>query len=202
LHPQRIIATDLFSFDESWEQVARHCHDRFSVPVEFRAAPLEDHSFLGSGSVDLCASDAVFEHCTNLRAVLGETHRLLRAGGSVYATYGPLWFAPGGDHFSGRGGLYNVYNHIALSADDYRHYFKNHRSETEGFQSGGRYVELGLFSKLTTGQYLAAFAEAGFDRDGLIIELATKAPPFRRQFPAAFTAILKKTWIYALKMIC
>src|SRR5208337_719079 len=46
LKPRRIIATDLFSFEESWRQIAAYCWQRYRVPVQFRTAPLEDHGFL------------------------------------------------------------------------------------------------------------------------------------------------------------
>src|SRR5205807_2147882 len=85
--PRRIVATDLYAFDESWSAVAEHCRTRFSVDVEFRRAPLEDHSFLADASVDLCGSDAVFEHCRDLSSVLRETHRLLKSGGTLYTAH-------------------------------------------------------------------------------------------------------------------
>lgn len=192
MRPRRLIATDLFAFDESWEEIARHCRDAFGVTVEFRVAPLEDHGFLADGSVDLCASDAVLEHCTDLAAVLAESRRVLRPGGTLYATYGPIWFAPGGDHFSGRDGLASAYNHVALDADAYRRYFAGARKPVENYQSGGRYVELDLFSKLTTREYLAAYAAAGLARDRLILEVSPDALAFRRRWPDRFRAILDR----------
>jgi SAM-dependent methyltransferase len=192
LRPRKVIATDLFPFDESWEEIARHCRDALGVTVEFRAAPLEDHGFLADAAVDLCASDAVFEHCTDIAAVLAETRRLLRSGGTVYATYGPIWFAPGGDHFSGRDGLASVYNHVALDEAAYRAYFDAQRRAEESFQSGGRYVELDLFSKLTTREYLAAFGAAGLVRDALIVELSPDALAFRKAWPDRLDAVLAR----------
>jgi SAM-dependent methyltransferase len=192
LRPAKVIATDLFSFAESWEEIARFCRDEFGVPVEFRQAPLEDHAFLADGAVDLCASDAVFEHCTDLAAVLAESRRLLRPRGTIYATYGPMWYAPGGDHFSGRDGLAAVYNHVALEPDAYKAYFDTQRRAEESFQSGGRYVELDLFSKLTTREYVAAYDAAGLKRDALIVELSPDALAFRKRWPDRFADILAR----------
>jgi SAM-dependent methyltransferase len=103
LHPKRIIATDLFPFD-AWDEISRYCATEWNVACEFRQAPLEDHTFLPDGEVDICVSDAVFEHCRDFGAVLAETRRVLKPGGRLYASYGPLWFCGGGDHYSGRGG--------------------------------------------------------------------------------------------------
>jgi len=179
LRPRRIVATDLFDFSESWEPIREHCRARYGVEVTFHAAPLEDHAFLADASIDLCASDAVLEHCVDLDAVLAETARVLRPGGRFYASYGPLWYAPGGDHFSGRGGREHVYNHVLLDPPAYRAYFEAQRRPEEDFQSGGRYVELDLFSKMTTRDYLAAFARQGFERDGLVLFASRNAAWFR-----------------------
>ncbi|PKN56808.1 MAG: hypothetical protein CVU56_14235 [Deltaproteobacteria bacterium HGW-Deltaproteobacteria-14] len=190
LRPREIIATDLYDFSESWSEVAAYCNATYGVPVRFQAAPLEDHGFLAPGTVDLAVSDAVFEHCTDLGAVLAETRRVLRPGGRVYASYGPLWYGPGGDHFSGRGGLATIYNHVLLAPDAYRAYFAAQRRDDEDFQSGGRYVELDLFSKLTTRAYLGAFAAAGFTREGLVYEAAAVGLRFRAAHPALWERLL------------
>ncbi|MFT7579895.1 MAG: SAM-dependent methyltransferase [Myxococcota bacterium] len=181
LKPKKIIATDLFPFDDSWPEIAAYCRDTHGVEVEFRQAPLEAHAFLDDASVDLCVSDAVFEHCRDLPAVMAETMRVLRPGGLVYASYGPLWYAPGGDHFSGRSTLDDYYNHVLLEPAAYQRFFATHREPVEDFQSGGRYVELDLFSKLTTRDYLKIFRDAGFTRESLRLELSWYAVQFRER---------------------
>jgi len=192
LRPRRIVATDLYPFDESWAAIADHCRKRFGVDVEFRQAPLEDHAFLPDSSVDLCGSDAVFEHCRDLAAVLRETRRVLKRGGTLYTAYGPMWFCASGDHYSGRGGIEHVFNHVLLEPASYRRYFDAQINAVEDFQSGGRYVELDLFSKLTTSEYLAKFSEAGFRVDSLIVEVSSDALRFKRRFPERFAALVAR----------
>jgi SAM-dependent methyltransferase len=192
LKPRRIIATDLFSFAESWHEIAEYCFDRYRVPVEFRAAPLEDHSFLDAGSVQLIVSDAVYEHCRELPRVMRESFRLLRPGGYLYASYGPLYYCAGGDHFSGRGGLEQAYNHLRLQEDAYRGYLETHRAEGEDFQDGVRYLELDLFSRLTSGEYLDIYREAGFVVQELILELSHQALDYRRRFSREFREMVAK----------
>jgi SAM-dependent methyltransferase len=189
LRPTRIIATDLYAFDESWEAISRYCRDRYGVKVEFRAAPLDQHAFLQSGTLDVCVSHGVFEHCRDLPSVLAEAHRLLRPNGLQFAVFGPLWYAPGGDHFSSRAGLEHVYAHIELEPDAYRDFFLKHRTAQEDFQSGGRYVELDLFSKLTADEYLAAFAAADFEVVGLVAHLQQLAVDYERAFPERWAAL-------------
>jgi SAM-dependent methyltransferase len=190
--PKRIIATDLFAFD-SWPDIAKYCADRWHVRCEFRQAPLEDHSFLADGSVDMCASDAVFEHCCDLPGVLRESRRVLGHGGRLYASYGPLWFGGAGDHYSGRGGLEHLFNHLILPPDEYSNYVERYREGTEGFQDGHRFIQLDLFSKLTTGEYLRAYREAGFDIDALVVVLSSDSLRFRRLFPSRFERVSEAT---------
>jgi len=187
--PASIIATDLFEFRDSWDEIAKECKDLYDVKVEFRAAPLENHDFLESGSIDLCASDAVFEHCTNLDGVMTEAHRLLKPSGRLYASYGPLWWGPGGDHFSGRGGLSEIYNHVALTPDEYQAYFKKHVLAHEDFQSGGRYVELDLFSRLDSASYFACFRRTGFSIEDAWLQVSDQAIAFRDRYPLRWTAL-------------
>jgi SAM-dependent methyltransferase len=192
LKPKKIIATDLFDFNESWEQVTRFCHDNFDVNVEFRQAKLEDHFFLENNSINLCASDAVFEHCVDLESVLKESFRILKPKGTLYAAYNPLYFCAGGDHFSGRGGLKNSFNHLLLNSEDYKTYFQDFLKEDENFQSGGRYVEMDLFSRLKTEEYLNLSKKAGFIINNLILEISSTALKFRNFFPLEYHNILNK----------
>lgn len=187
--PRRIVATDLFPF-EGWPEIARYCREAWGVECRFQQAPLEEHAFLADASVDLCVSDAVFEHCRDLSAVLAETRRVLRPGGRLYAGYGPLYYAAGGDHYSGRGGPATLYNHLLLDPAAYAAYVADQRAPDEPFQGAHRYIELDLFSRLTTRQYLAAFRDAGFALDELILELSSPALRFRSEFPERWRALV------------
>ena len=191
LRPARMIATDMCSFD-TWPEIAAHCRRRFDVAVDFYQAPLEDHGFLATGSVDACLSNAVFEHCRDLAAVLRESHRVLRRGGRVCAGFGPLWYGASGDHFCTRGGLEHAYAHIELDAAAYRAFYEAERRPYEDFQSGGRYVELDLFSKLSSDEYLALFADTGFERTGLVVYLQALAFQFQREFPEHWTRLVQQ----------
>jgi SAM-dependent methyltransferase len=191
LKPKRIIATDLFSSTESWEEIAKFCRDAYGTTIEFREAPLEDHSFLANGSVDLCGSDAVFEHVKKFPAMLAESYRVLRPGGLLYATYGPLWNAAGGDHYSGRGGIEHLYNHVSLNDEAYKTYFYKHLSDREDWQGAARYYELDLFSRLKTEQYLNYYKQAGFMLESLILFISPEAIAFRKLYPERFQEIAK-----------
>jgi len=189
--PKKIIAVDAWSFPQ-WDDIARHCKDRLGVSVEFREAPLERCAFIADGAIDLCTSDAVFEHVRDLPAVLAESRRVLKSGGRLYAGFGPLWFSPGGDHFATRGGLGDIYAHIDRDAPAYRAFFEGLKAPVEDFQSGGRYVELDLFSKLTVDEYLRDFRAAGLRVDDLIAEICPLALTFERRYAHRVTALLAR----------
>lgn len=191
LRPQRIIAVDKFAFSE-WPEVSRFIGDKYGVPTEFHCSDLCDLSFLQDGVVDIAGSDAVFEHVKSLPETLAETNRVLKAGGVVYASYGPMWYCAGGDHFSGRGGLRNVYNHVLLDPESYKEYFRRYCNATEDYQSGGRYVELDLFSRLRTEEYLASFCAAGFEVKNIVLEVSTEALAFRRKYLDLFEEMQAK----------
>jgi ubiquinone/menaquinone biosynthesis C-methylase UbiE len=83
LRPRKIIATDLFDFSGSWKEISSYCAESLDVKVEFKQAPLENRSFVADNPIDLCASDAVFEHCLSLGSILRESFRLLKPGGAL-----------------------------------------------------------------------------------------------------------------------
>jgi SAM-dependent methyltransferase len=192
LKPKKIIAIDLFDFSESWNEITAYCQNEFNTEVQFRQSSLENIDFLPDESIDLCASDSVLEHCKDLQSVLQESWRVLKPKGSFYAAYGPLYFCSGGDHFSGRGGLENAFNHILLDQDNYKSYIQSHLLKSEDFQSGGRYIELNLFSKLTTNEYLTLFQQTGFLINKLIIEVSPESLKFKQKFPDLFSELLFK----------
>jgi hypothetical protein len=80
-----------------------------------------------------------------------------------------------------------------LSPDAYKVYVEEQRLVAEGFQNGYRYIELDLFSRLTTGDYLAAFRTAGFRTDAVILELSSPGLRFRRAFPSRYAQLLEET---------
>jgi SAM-dependent methyltransferase len=192
LRPRRIIATDMFPFEDSWEEIARYCYDHYQVAVDFRVSAIEDVAFLDSNRVDLIASDAVYEHCRDLPGVMEESFRILKPGGCIYASYGPLYYCAGGDHFSGRGGLENCFNHLRLDPEAYQRYLDDHQEEIEDFQGGARYVQLNLFSYLTTRQYLDIYRKAHFVVKELILEISQEALQFKKKYADKFDFLVEK----------
>lgn len=165
LKPRYIHGIDLFCYERAWELwQERFIRNSPSVEVKFSQADLVNISHFKDSSVDLVSSDAVFEHLKNLPEVLKEFHRILRPGGVLYATFGPLWYSWGGDHVSGYDRVTAGYNHLLLSGEEYERYLSGLGAHSHSEHDGRTWIEHDLFSRLTPRQYLNCLEEAGFKR--------------------------------------
>ena len=165
LRPRRLDGVDWFSYERAWAL----WRERFleiapDVEIRFAQADLADLADCEDGSIDIVSSDAVLEHLPDVPAVLREFHRVLRPGGILYATFGPLWFSWGGDHVSGYDGLASGYNHLLLEADAYRQYLEGMGAQSHSEHDGRTWIQHGLFSRLTPAEYLRCLDQAGFRR--------------------------------------
>jgi SAM-dependent methyltransferase len=161
------------------------------IRADLLAIPISD------GACDVAASFNTFEHVQDLERGVSETVRILRPGGWFVASFGPLYRAYGGDHFSSlRGGLEHGYNHLLLDGDDYRDFVEHMTIEGEDFVEGKprhglAYIHKDLFSHASFDDYREAFSRA-FD----LVHLQAYTDPhcleFRQRFPDAWTRLLDK----------
>ena len=135
-----------------------------ATELRFEQADLSRMQGFADGSFDLVGSDAVFEHVRNLSSVLDEFHRVLRPGGLLYATFGPLWFGWGGDHVSGYDGVTSGYSHLLLDSASYHRYLDGMGEHSHSEHDGRTWIQHDLFSRLGARQYLRYLEEAGFRR--------------------------------------
>jgi len=163
--PSKVIGVDYFSYKRAWEiWRAEYEFLGFKTEVSFEQQDLEHLASIQTSSIDVVSSDAVFEHIKNLPTVLGEFSRVLKPGGLVYASFGPLWFGYGGDHVSGYDNIYNGYSHLLMSKTDYKNYLDCLGEYVRSEDDGRTWVEHDLFSKLLPAQYIEALEGAGFER--------------------------------------
>jgi ubiquinone/menaquinone biosynthesis C-methylase UbiE len=134
------------------------------VEVSFAQGNLEDLSQLPDASFDLISSDAVFEHVRDMPKVLAQFHRILKPGGVLYATFGPLWFGWGGDHVSGYDSVLSGFNHLTLKEAAYRCYLDGLGTQEHSEHDGRTWIDNDLFSRLKPLQYLQYLNAAGFKR--------------------------------------
>lgn len=171
--PASVTGVDYFRYDRAWSLMQQQASDKYPhVKLDFAQSDLSHVEGFASASFDLVGSDAVFEHIRHLPSVLSELYRLLRSGGMLYATYGPLWYCWGGDHISGYDAIHSGYNHLVLDCAAYSDYLDTLGTFTHSEHDGRTWIENDLFSYLRPTQYLELLEQAGFRREyvALIIE--------------------------------
>ncbi|MDD5555832.1 MAG: methyltransferase domain-containing protein [bacterium] len=88
--PRRIVGIDIDYFSKCYLSM----HRRYSyVMMDASSLGFDDDTFDGAYSFN------VFEHCLDLGRVLSEIHRVLKPGGRLYASFGPIWSSAVGHHY-------------------------------------------------------------------------------------------------------
>ena len=190
--PREIIGVDLYNFARCWKQVQDYVAEAgLPTQVTFHQADIAQLEKILSGEFDIIASDDVFEHCRDLKSVLKTLYSLLRPEGIMYAGYGPLYYTWGGDHFSGRGGIDQGYNHLILDSSDYKTYYHSYlQNDRFEIQNGGRYIKIDLFSRLTTREYFEIYKQTRFCLKSAVIYFSGYAEYLKSK--KMFKIILKK----------
>lgn len=174
--PRTILGLDWFSYQRAWKMwEKRFTHIASDMDVSFQQADLTNLQNIPDASLDIVASDAVFEHLNNLPAVLAEFYRVLRPGGLLYATFGPLWYCWGGDHISGFDNVISGYNHLNLDQAAYQTYLAGMGEHSHSEHDGRTWLKHDLFSRLAPEQYLGYLDEVGFKRQFVAAIIQPKA---------------------------
>ena len=151
-----------------------------------------DHLPCDDASYDLVCSKAVLEHVGNFQGAVDEMHRVLKPGGLMAHTFGPLYFCHGGDHTISNYGPEHGYDHLLLPDECYQA-----RLQDDHFYAGlgreandSRYWALqGIFSYLKPEQYLAILSPR-FEIIHCIVTISPAAISFREREPARWQRLL------------
>ncbi len=191
--PKKIIGLDLYNHDEAWQSIKNIAGVVSpSTKIDFMQGNLENLTNIESNSLDIISSDAVFEHLKNFPQVLREFKRVLRPNGILYATFGPLWFTWGGDHYSGHEDSNSGYNHLLLSQLEYVKYLNIDEKKEYSEDDGRIWIKEGLFSYLRPLEYITILEEVGYRkvRWGAIVD--PRAVSFSRKNPNIWDSLLKR----------
>lgn len=172
-NPRSVVGIDYFDYSRAWGEIRSAAGaQRPSTSLCFIQGDLECLTEINSGSIDIVGSDAVFEHVRNLSAVLSEFYRVLRPGGLLYATFGPLWYCWGGDHVSGTDHPQQGYDHLLLSELEYESALNRMGQFMHSEDDARTWINNKLFSYLKPYEYVDKLEKAGFSRKyvGAIIE--------------------------------
>lgn len=162
--PKKIVGFDLYDYPEEWEYVGKNLKKYFGVEVEFKKGGFESMDNI-SNSFDWIISDAVLEHVGNLDKFMLDSYRLLKKGGYFYASFGPIWYGPSGDHMDW--GIGGAYNHIIQNENEYHKGIQEKEKSGEGNSVEGTFlVKNKIFSYLALEEYFRVFYKNNF-RDKL-----------------------------------
>jgi SAM-dependent methyltransferase len=186
--PKEIVAFDLFDFPEEWNFLSQKCMKDFGVPITFYKGDFDAVPSNRKGSFDLIVSDAVLEHVSSMPDFAVSSMEFLKSGGIFYASFGPLWYGPYGDHSDW--GADKLFDHILLSKEEYAKQLKENPPSVADNDScdTGFMIETGLFSYLRASQYLEDLDRNGFE----IIDLRTKVSKAALKFLVGHPDIFKK----------
>lgn len=171
--PRSLVGVDYFNYASAWAQLREHARRHYpETDLALEQGDLQNLDSIAAASIDVVGSDAVLEHLHDLPKVLREFFRILRPGGVLYATFGPLWYCWGGDHISGYDRLSSGYNHLLLESAAYEAYLSAAGPRQHCEHDGRTWIDNDLFSRLRPVEYVAALDNAGFERRavGAIVE--------------------------------
>ncbi len=187
-----LTGVDFFRYDEAWQVLSRYAKNNFPLTdLNFEQADLGQLSNFNDATFDLIGSDAVFEHLKNPVQVMTEFRRILKPGGVLYATFGPLWYCWGGDHISGTDDLADGYDHLLLNSDDYLRKLSDMQFQNDGCDLKSL-VEHGLFSYLRPTEYLEILTQTGYEREFVCSIIEPRAVSYLKRYKENAKLLIEK----------
>jgi len=172
--PKKIIGFDLYEYPEEWEYMSKKLKEKFGTEVIFRKGGFAEMGDIKDSSFDWIISDAVLEHVSDMKDFMEESKRLLKNGGNFYASFGPIWYGPRGDHMDW--GVQKRYNHLLLEEDKYLEDVNRIGARELGDSIEGVFlIKNKLFSYLRLGEYFNFFRQSNFVSKRIFIKMDSSA---------------------------
>jgi len=176
--PKSITGVDILNYSKSWKQIKNYL-DKNKIQTKITFIQKDILRIDNSRKFDFIVSDAVFEHLKDFQKIIKKCNYLLKSDGVMYASYGPLWYNLGGDHFSSRNNIKEGFNHLLLKKNEYLNFFKKNVSnltdEIKLHGSAGIFVKKNLFSKLTGTEYMETYSKNNFYSKYTVVEYCPDA---------------------------
>jgi len=172
--PKIIVAFDIYDYQEEWDFLSQKILKEFRVKVLFFKGDFNSLPKNYSIFFDFIISDAVLEHIKNFLRFAENSKKFLKNGGIFYASFGPIWYGPGGDHINW--GENGIFNHLILSGKEYsRQFDEKFKAIKQDSCEGEFLVKENIFSRLKTGEYLEILSKYGFSQKLLFVKILTRA---------------------------
>lgn len=171
--PKEIVAFDLYEYPEGWQMVAEEIRAKFGVPITFLKGDFDALPRERLGSFDHVISDAVLEHVPDMAKFAAGSRGFLKPGGVFYASFGPLWYGPSGDHVTWS--AERLFDHLLLPEEEYKKQLAARSLAVTQDDScdPGFMIQKEFFSYQKAHEYLAHLEGAGLN----ILEMRSKASP-------------------------
>jgi SAM-dependent methyltransferase len=171
--PKEIVAFDLYEYPEVWPVMVKKVKEQFGVDVSFYKGDFDALPAAKLGKFDFVISDAVLEHVPDLPKFAAGSYEFLNPGGVFYASFGPLWYGPCGDHVTW--GEDQLFDHLLLPKEEYDKQLRASEMKASDQDScdPGFMIREKLFSYLHANQYLEEMDKAGFKT----LQLYSKVQP-------------------------
>lgn len=160
--PKMIVAFDLYEYKDEWGFISQKIFKEFGVKVLFFKGDFESIPKIYENLFDFIISDAVLEHVRDLLKFMELSRKFLKKNGIFYASFGPIWYGPSGDHLNW--GKDKLFDHLLLNEKEYQKKFKEASDDSciNDSCEGHFLVKEKLFSHLRAEEYLSILDKTGF----------------------------------------
>ncbi|MFH1645999.1 MAG: class I SAM-dependent methyltransferase [Candidatus Omnitrophota bacterium] len=189
--PSRIVCFDIFDYPEEWAYMKNEIYRSFGVEVDFYKGDFKSLPANCEESFDLIVTDAVLEHVKDMPLFIDFSRKYLKDRGLFYASFGPIWYGPGGDHLSwGREGLFD---HLLLPEEEYINRIRVRCADPEPDSADGAFIaKNSLYSYLSVKDYLGAFVSSDFEKLLAYAKISTEAISYLRKRPSVVELLNEK----------
>ena len=169
-----VTALDYVTRPDEWERYRKPGDPVRFLGGDARQLPFQNDTF------DIVSSEALLEHVSQPDLAIAEFHRVVKPGGLVYSMFGPLYFTAGGAHYEGEG-----YEHLLQSPEAFVAWLRGLHNPGDAEALG--YLDAGMFSRWTAGQYLREFEK--YNVLGSAVFLSPEARRFEQRHPAEWARL-------------
>lgn len=179
--PKMIVACDLYEYKNEWNYL-QNVIKKKGVDIKFFKSDINSSEIRSMAPFDWIITDAVLEHVNDLNSFLEECRVLMKNDGRFYASFGPIWYGPGGDHIDW--GLKGLFNHLLLSENEYNTKLSRLTDDRcEDSTEGVFMVKNRSFSYLHAKEYLDILGKNKFLKETLWIKSSTLALKYFKLYP-------------------
>jgi len=190
--PKLIVTFDLYEYKDEWDFVSQKIFKEFGVKVLFFKGDFESIPKIYENQFDFIIFDAVLEHVRDLSKFMDFSRKFLKRNGIFYASFGPIWYGPNGDHLNW--GKDKLFGHLLLNEKEYQKKFNEvfNNSSINDSCEGHFLVKEKLFSHLKAREYLEICSKAGFQKLLFFAKISTLASSFLKKHPEINNLLDKK----------